>query len=124
VPIPDIARRALAHQLGDRRQQRWPDLASLDIRYRANFAYVDGITADDPQPQPLFRLRYLGSPSEWGFAVYLASKDGYEDSVLPNGSFTGTPAEALDCACGLYLNDPSAWSEPHDHNRHDSREKF
>lgn len=44
-----------------------------------------------------------------GFAVYLASKDAYEDSFLPNGSFAGTPEEAFDCACGLYLNDPSAW---------------
>ena len=34
---------------------------------------------------------------------------GYEDSVLPNGAFEGTPADALDCACGLYLGDPSAW---------------
>jgi len=24
----------------------------------------------------------------------------------------GTPEEALDCACGLYLNDPSAWVRP------------
>jgi hypothetical protein len=23
----------------------------------------------------------------------------------------GTPEEALDCACGLYLNDPKAWTE-------------
>ncbi|MGZ8785615.1 MAG: hypothetical protein ACXW1Y_08650 [Acidimicrobiia bacterium] len=60
---------------------------------------------------PLFRLRYLGSPHQWGFAIYLASKDGYQDSILPDGSFTGTPEQALDCACGLYLNDPTAWNE-------------
>ena len=41
-----------------------------------------------------------------GFAVYLASKDGYEDSVLPTGAFAGPPEDALDCACGLYLNAP------------------
>jgi hypothetical protein len=39
-----------------------------------------------------------------GFAVYLASKDGYEDSVLPTGGPAGPPEDALDCACGLYLN--------------------
>ncbi|MGZ8754439.1 MAG: hypothetical protein ACXW15_04550 [Acidimicrobiia bacterium] len=60
---------------------------------------------------PLFRLRYLGSAQQWGFAIYLASKDGYQDSILPDGSFTGTPEQALDCACGLYLNDPTAWNE-------------
>jgi hypothetical protein len=42
--------------------------------------------------------------------VYLASKDGYERSVLPTGDFTGTPEDALDCVCGLYLGDPTAWT--------------
>jgi hypothetical protein len=121
VAIPDGARRALTRQLEERRQQRWPDLRDLHIRYRANFAYVAGATTDDPDPQPLFRLRYLGSPHDWGFAIYLASKDGYEDSILPTGRFTGTPTEALDCACGLYLNDPSAWR---DDLPPDSRENF
>jgi hypothetical protein len=31
------------------------------------------------------------------------------DSILPSGAFGGTPEEAVDCACGTYLNDPSAW---------------
>lgn len=31
------------------------------------------------------RLRYGGSATQWGFAAYLASKDGYEDSFLPSG---------------------------------------
>jgi hypothetical protein len=68
-------------------------------------------------------LRYLGSPNEWGFAIYLASKDRYEESILPRGSFTGTPEEALDCACGLYLNDPSAWTD-RDDDRQDSPRNF
>jgi hypothetical protein len=123
VAIPDGARRALSHQLEQRRQQRWPDLRDITIRYRASFAYIAGATADDEHPLPLFRLRYIGSPDDWGFAVYLASKDGYEDSILPKGSFTGTPAEALDCACGLYLNDPTAWSDA-DEPPSDSRENL
>jgi hypothetical protein len=124
VAIPDSARRALARQLEDRRQQRWPALGNLQIRYRAGFAYVAGATIDDPDPQPLFRLRYVGSPHDWGFAIYLASTGRYEDSILPKGSFTGTPTEALDCACGLYLNDPSAWSNPADDHTQDSRENL
>jgi len=28
---------------------------------------------------------------------------------LPTGAFEATPEDALDCACGLYLDDPSAW---------------
>jgi hypothetical protein len=27
----------------------------------------------------------------------------------PNGRFAGSLEDALDCACGLYLNDPTAW---------------
>jgi hypothetical protein len=51
----------------------------------------------------------LGQPV--GFAISLASTDGYQDSVLPSGLPVGTPEEALDCACGLYLTDPAAWQE-------------
>ena len=105
MPIPDSARRTLVRRLDTHRQQRWPELLELGIRYRANFAYLTGVTADDDQPMSLCRLRYLGSADHWGFAIYLASKDGYEDSILPTGSFTGPPEDALDCACGLHLND-------------------
>lgn len=70
------------------------------------------MSGTDPDgPLSLCRLRWTGNPEQWGFACYLASKDGYEDSILPTGSVTGAPEEALDCACGLYLNDPSAWTE-------------
>jgi hypothetical protein len=34
---------------------------------------------------------------------------GYQYSILPNGLLAGSPEDALDCACGLYLNDPTAW---------------
>jgi hypothetical protein len=62
--------------------------------------------------QHLFRLRYPGSANSWGFAIHLASRDGYEDAVLPGGYPVGTPEEALDCAYRLYLNDPTAWTQP------------
>jgi hypothetical protein len=123
MPIPDGTRRTLTRRLDAHAQQRWPQLSHLNIRYRASFAYLDGATADDDS-LPLCRLRYLGSPDNWGFAIYLASKDGYEDSFLPTGGFTGTPEEALDCACGLYLNDIAAWTDALDHDPQDSRENF
>lgn len=109
VTIPEPARRALARRLDVRRQERWPELVELNIRHRGSFAYVQGTTQDESLP--LCRLRWLGSPDNWGFAVYLASKDGYEDALLPTGSFTGAPDEGLDCACGLYLNDVTAWTD-------------
>jgi hypothetical protein len=123
MPIPDGARRALTRRLELRRQQRWPDLVELNLRFRATFAYINGTTIEDGS-MPLFRLRYIGSPDEWGFAIYLASRDGYEDSILPRGSFTGTPEEALDCACGLYLNDITAWTDARQDGRPDSPTNF
>lgn len=123
MPIPYQARSVLQQRLDLHRQQRWPRLTDLGIRYRGAFAYVTGSTRDDPSLR-LFRLRYLGSPNAWEFAIYLASKDGYADSILPSGSFTGTPEQALDCACGLYLNDPTAWTEARDQHRPDSRKNF
>ena len=124
MPIPEVTRAGLARRLDVHRRDRWPQLKELNIRYRANFAYLQGTTATDFYPLSLCRLRYLGSPDRWGFAIYLASRDGYEDSVLPNGSFTGTPEQALDCACGLYLNDVTAWIDAHDEPSQDSRENF
>ncbi len=42
------------------------------MRYRAGFAYVDGVLADG-EVLRLCRLRYAGSAREWGFAIYRAS---------------------------------------------------
>ncbi len=100
---------SLQQRLSAHAQQRWPQLAGLDVRFRANFAYV---TARLPEGDtlPLMRLRYGGSAARWGFAVYLASSNGYQDSALPTGTFAGTPEDTLDCACGLYLGDPTAWT--------------
>jgi hypothetical protein len=78
------------------------------VRFRANFAYVDGRYRDGTTVK-LCRLRYGGSAHTWGFAIYRASHDDYQDSYLPNGMAAGNAEEALDCACGLYLNDPTAW---------------
>jgi hypothetical protein len=89
-------------------REHWPDLAAVKVRFRAGFAYVDGGISGGPTI-PLCRLRYGGSSQRWGFAIYRASHDDYEDSILPSGDFSGSPEEALDCACGLYLADPDLW---------------
>lgn len=105
---PDSTRTSLQQRLNSRARQRWPQLARVQVRFRGAFAYVTA-TTNDGEELPLMRLRYGGSASMWGFAVYLASKDGYQDSVLPSGFTAGTPEDALDTACGLYLGDPTAW---------------
>lgn len=105
---PESTKSSLTYRLGARARERWPDLAGVDVRFRAGFAYVDGRLADGTVLK-LCRLRYGGSAHHWGFALYRASHDDYEDAFLPNVMFAGSAEEALDCACGLYLNDPSAW---------------
>jgi hypothetical protein len=107
--IPDSTKNSLHWRLADRAHERWPELTAVRMRYRAGFAYVDGVLADG-QVLHLCRLRYLRSATTWGFAIYRAGHDDYEDNLLPSGSPTGTAEEALDCACGLYLNDPTAWT--------------
>ncbi|MDX2644306.1 hypothetical protein PV341_12135 [Streptomyces sp. PA03-1a] len=57
----------------------------------------------------LTRLRYGRSATTWDLALYLASTDKYEDTLLPTGTFAGTPEDALDCACGLQLATPDIW---------------
>ncbi|MFF4761815.1 hypothetical protein [Streptomyces sp. NPDC001292] len=100
--VPESTKSSLAQKLTAHARTAWPQLAGLDIRHRGQFAYVDG-ELPEGETVKLMRLRYGGSASTWGFALYLASSDKYEDTILPTGSFAGTPEEALDCACGLYL---------------------
>lgn len=111
MSIPQRARLELERRAEDHRRRRWPQLEAVTVRFRSRFAYIDA-TFPDGYDQPLFRLRWTNNRDRWGFAIWLASKDGYEDSVLPSGSFVGTVEEAMDCACGLYLNDISAWKLP------------
>lgn len=106
---PASTKTSLQQRLSARARERWPDLAGVDVRFRGAFAYVTGRLADG-DTLPLMRLRYGGSATRWGFAIYLASKDGYQLSALPTGDFAGTPEDALDTACGLYLSDPTAWT--------------
>lgn len=107
-PIPESTQSSLRQKLHARQRERWPQLANVTVRYRNRFAYVDGVLPDG-DTIPLCRLRWGHSASLWGFAIYLASVDQYRESILPSGLPMGEPEEALDCACGLYLGDPSAW---------------
>lgn len=106
--VPASTKISLDQKVSDRAKERWPQLSGVQVRHRAQFAYLDAVLPDG-EVLPLCRLRYLGSAHDWGFAIYRASHDDYEDSVLPTGTPLGSPQDALDCACGLYLGDPTAW---------------
>lgn len=106
MPVPpESTKLSLRQRLRAHANARWPQLADLRFRYRGQFVYVEGELAGG-EVWPLIRLRYGGSASQWGFALYLASSGKYEDQILPSGLPVGSPEEALDCAAGLYLTGP------------------
>ena len=109
VTIPESTKTSLAQRLDQRARERWPQIDDIAVRYRGGFAYVDAHLTDGTV-QKLCRLRYTRSASVWGFAIWRASHDDYEDSYLPSGWPSGSPQEGLDTACGLYLGDPTAWT--------------
>jgi len=84
---------------------KWPQLVGVDTRFRGEYAYITGHLPDGEKIPPM-RLHYGGSAAHWGFAIYLASKAGYEPAVLPTGVLAGAPEDALDTAYGLYLDNP------------------
>jgi hypothetical protein len=96
--IPDSTKTSLAQRLRAHASSKWPQLATVHVRYRAQFAYVAGELADGQQ-LPLIRLRYGGSAHRWGTAIYLASKDSYEDQTW----FTGTIEDIFDLVCDLHV---------------------
>ena len=100
--IPDSTKTSLAQRLRRHARDHWPQLINLHVRYHGQFAYVEGELAGGDR-LPLIRLRYGSSASTWGFGLYLASSGKSENQILPTGFTAGSPQEALDCACGLYL---------------------
>ena len=107
---PDSTKTSLEQRLRARARERWPQIASLHIRHRGNFSYVDATLTGDTSLK-LCRLRYVGSAHDWQFAIYRASHDDYDESVFFTGRPVGSCQDALDTACGLYLNDPTAWTQ-------------
>ena len=76
---PDSTTTSLEQRLRARARERWPQIASLHIRHRGTFSYVDA-TLTDATTLKLCHLRYVGSASHWQFAIYRASHDDYSDT--------------------------------------------
>jgi predicted kinase len=108
-PVPKNPPEPVQHHLRERLNRhactRWPHVEAITVRFRAGFAYV---AAELPGEQALAlcRLRFTGVLRTWGFALYQASNDSFQDTILPSGQPAGSPEEALDCAGDLYLNRP------------------
>jgi hypothetical protein len=100
--IPQSTRSSITLRLLDHAEKNWPQLARIRARYHGSFAYITGVLRNGQQV-PLFRLRYGGSAHSFGFAIYSAAHDRYQDAVLRTGLPAGTPQEALDTACTVHL---------------------
>ena len=79
--VPESTKSSLGYKLRAQARERWPQLADVEVTHRAGFAYVSGVTADGEELR-LCRLRYGGSASRWGFAIYRASHDDYQPSMV------------------------------------------
>ena len=100
--IPESTRSSITLRLLDHAEKNWPQLAKVHASYHGSFAYITGVLRNGQQI-PLFRLRYGGSAHSFGFAIYSAASDRYQDALLRTGLPTGTPQEALDTACTVHL---------------------
>ena len=109
--IPDSTKSSIRLSLLDHAERHWPQLARVDVTYRGAFAYVAGVRPGGDQI-PLCRLRYGGSAHSFGFAIYSAASDRYQDAVLLTGLPTGSPQEALDTACTVHLTGLGHEPEP------------
>jgi len=100
--IPASTRSSITLRLLDHAEKHWPQLDKVQVTCRSSFAYVTGVLPGGEQ-LPLFRLRYGGSAHSFGFAIYSAARERYEDAALLTGLPVGTPQEALDTACTVHL---------------------
>ena len=108
---PTSTKASLTTRLNSHARAHWPSLAGIDVRFRANFAYIDG-RCHDGTTLKLCRLRYGGSAHSFGFAIYSPARDRYEDAVLLTGLPIGSPQEALDTACTVHLTGLGHEPEP------------
>ncbi|MDQ2877280.1 MAG: hypothetical protein M3Y33_21695 [Actinomycetota bacterium] len=102
--IPKSTRSSVTWRLMLHADEHWPQLEKVQVTCRGAFAWTAGILPGG-EKIPLFRLRYGGSAHSFGFAIYSAARDRYEDTLLITGLPTGTPQEALDTACTVHLAD-------------------
>lgn len=96
--IPESTKTSLTQRLRAHAQHRWPQLATVHVRYHGQFAYITG-ELPGGERLPLTRLRYGGSAHRWATAIYVASKNSYEDQTW----FTGTIEDLFDLACDLHV---------------------
>ena len=91
--IPQSTRDSVTVRLLDHAEARWPQLTRVKVTYRGAFGYVTGVLRDG-QNIPLCRLRYGGSAHSFGFAIYSAAHDRYQDAVFAHRAPRRHPARS------------------------------
>ena len=96
--IPAHVMEKLERRLKAHVQAKWPACKAVFVRCRGAYAYVEAQGLEEPQPEPVCRLRYMGGVDSWEFAYFTWSRQAYELSVLDNGLPFGSPEECFDAA--------------------------
>jgi hypothetical protein len=121
MPVPSQRlKHEVAGDLDHHAEVHWAQLGGVEVRWRGGYGYVIGFIDDDEEDEDaeeetvrLCRIGYAGSPDDWAFALYDPATDSYQDTVLPDGSPTGTVQDILDCACQVHLADiPNQPNQP------------
>jgi len=114
--IPESTRNSITLRLLDHAEAHWPELARVKVTYRGGFGYVTGVLRNG-ENIPLCRLRYGGSAHSFGFAIYSAAHDRYQDAVLEldrqHGPAGQRPERRLQAAPGKDRRVNPAGNRPH-----------
>ena len=102
--IPDSVVERLRERLETHARQNWPSCKSVSVRSRGGFAYVDVQGTEDPEPEPICRLKYTGSIDTWEFAYFTWAREAYEPSFVSTGSPFGSPEDCFDTAAFSVLS--------------------
>lgn len=102
--IPESTKISLRQKLLAHAAEHWPGLGPITTTFRGTLAYI-ATTDDQGNTVKLFRLRYGGYANMWGTALWRASHEDYDPVLMPDGTTTATPQDALDLAASLYLPD-------------------
>jgi hypothetical protein len=101
--IPDHISALLLKRLRAHAIESWPSCIAVNVRTRGVFAYVEAQVANDSEPEPLCRLRYMGNIDTWEFAYFTWARETYEPSYLDNGTPFGSPEDCFDAAAHSVL---------------------
>lgn len=125
-PVPDAVRRATKAAILAHGQQHFTGrYRELDVRFKAQFCYVDAhVGQEEPVADEesvdaggtrgehlervrsselkLCRLRFF-APDRWSLAIYSYAQERYEASVFADGLFVGRPQDGFDLAANLYF---------------------